>query len=77
VNTIVSARVVADEQDGTVVGDVAQSTDLATEPDAREQPEQRELLADVIGVALVEVSARNAALDDARELAPRPAGERR
>ena len=40
---------------GPVLGDVAQPADLAAEVEAREQPQAREVLADVVGVALVEV----------------------
>ena len=44
----VAAGVVADEQHGAVVGDVAQPADLAAVPDAGQQPHQRQLLADVV-----------------------------
>ena len=42
---------------GPVLGDVAEVADLAPEPEAREQPGQRQVLADVVGVAVVEVGA--------------------
>ena len=51
----VAARVVADEQHRPVLGDVAQAPDLAAEVQAGQQPQPRQLLADVVGVALVEV----------------------
>ena len=55
----VAAGVVADEQHRPLVGDVAQAADLAAVPEAGEQPHQRQVLADVVGVALVEVGARD------------------
>src|SRR5207248_11455890 len=73
------ARMVADEQHRPVVRDVAEASDLAPEPQAREQPQEGELLADVVGIALVEVGPRDAPLRDASELAPdaaQPRGRR-
>ena len=58
----VAAGVVADQQHGPRVGDVAQPAYLAAEPEAGQQPHQRETLADEVGIALVEVGARDAAL---------------
>jgi hypothetical protein len=59
----VAARVVADEQHRALFRDVAQAADLAAEPEAREQPHARKGLADVVGVALVEVGGRDAPHD--------------
>ena len=59
----VAPRVVADEQDRPLLRDVPQAADLAAEPQAGEEPEARQALADVVGVALVEVGARDSQLD--------------
>src|SRR5947209_13911644 len=45
-----------------LVGNVAEAADLATEPDARHQPHQRQALANEVWIALVQVRARNSAL---------------
>ena len=42
---------------GAALGDVAEVADLAAEPERREQPQQRQLLAELVGVAVVEVGA--------------------
>ena len=54
----VAAGVVADQQHRAVLGDVAQVAHLAAEPEAREQPGERQVLADVVGVAVVEVGGQ-------------------
>ena len=59
----VAARVVAHQQDRSVVGDVAQAPDLAAEVEAGQQPHPWQRLADVVGVARVEVGGRDALLD--------------
>jgi hypothetical protein len=72
----VAARVVADEQHRPLLGDVPQAADLAAEVEARQQPQARQRLADVVRVALVEIGRRHAADDLARDGPDQPAGER-
>ena len=55
---------------GAVLGDVAQVPDLATEPEACDQPEEGQLLAEVVGVAVVEIRGQ-AVADLARNAARR------
>jgi hypothetical protein len=55
--------VVADEQHRPVLGHVAEPAHLAPEPDARQQPQPRKVVADVVGVALVEVGDGKPARD--------------
>ncbi len=57
----VAAGVVADEQDAALLGDVAQPAHLAAEVQRGQQPQPRQALADVVGVALVEVGGRDPA----------------
>ena len=59
---------------GPLLGDVPEVADLAAEPEARDQPEQRQLLAKVIGVAVVEVGRQP--LADARGRRGRRPGRR-
>ena len=72
----VAAGVVADQQDRPLLGDVAQPADLAAEVQARQQPQRGQALADVVGVALVEVGGGDApgdlAGDSARARSGRP-----
>ena len=63
----VAAGVVADQQHGALGWDVLEALDLGPEVEAREQPHPRQRVADVVGVALVEVRLRDAALDLLRE----------
>ena len=51
----VAARVVADQQHRPVLGDAPHVAHVAAEPEAGEQPDQRQVLADVVGIAVVEV----------------------
>ena len=53
----VAAGVVADQQHRPVLGHVAHVADLGPVPERRQQPGQRQVLADVVGVAVVEVGA--------------------
>ena len=62
----VAARVVADEQDRALRRDVVEAAHVGAEVEAREQPQPRQRLADVVGVALVEVGGRDARLRLAR-----------
>jgi len=62
VRSQIAARVVTDEEHRSRIGDVAEPTDLAPEPDARHQPHQRQPLADEVRVTLVEIGSGNAAL---------------
>ena len=59
---------------GPFLGHVAEAADLAAEPEARQQPQARQRLADVVGVALVEVGGGDAAGDEALERAEAAAG---
>src|SRR5258705_7188325 len=68
---------VADEQHRTRFGDVAQPADLAAEVEACQQPEPRQRLADVVGVALVEVGDGDAVLNGACDRAYEAPGESR
>ncbi len=65
-----------DQQHRPLLGDVPQAADLAAEVQAGEQPQARERLADVVGIALVEVGRRHAAGDLAREGLEQPPGQR-
>jgi hypothetical protein len=58
----VAAGMVADQQHRPFLGDPLHVPHLAAEPDARDQPGEREVLADEIGIAVVEVGGQ-AALD--------------
>jgi hypothetical protein len=72
----VAAGVVAHEQHRPLLGDVAQAANLAAEVEARKQPQARQRLADVVGIALVEVGRRHAAHDLGRERPGQALGER-
>ena len=54
----VAARVVADQQHRALLGDVLEAANVGAEVEAREHPEAGQRLADVVGVALVEVGRR-------------------
>ena len=56
---------------GPSLGDVAHVADLAAEPEGRDQPGERQVLADVVGVAVVEVGGE-ASPTRSRERAERP-----
>ena len=56
----VAARVVADQQHRALGGDVLEPAHVGAEVDAGEHPEAGQVLADVVGVALVEVGRRDA-----------------
>ena len=62
----VAAGVVADHQHRALLGDVAEVANLAAEPEAREQPEQRQVARGVVGVAVVEVGREARCRRDAR-----------
>jgi hypothetical protein len=66
----VAARVVSDEQDGPVGGDLLHALHVGSEVEAREQPQARQRLADVVRVALVEIGQRDAALQLVGQDAP-------
>ena len=51
-----------DEQHRPFVGDVAQAAYLASVPEAGQKPDHRQVLADEVRVALVEIGARDALL---------------
>ena len=55
----VAARVIANQQDRPVVGDVVEATDLGPMPQGRQEPGGREPLSDEIGVPLVQVGPRD------------------
>ncbi len=73
----VAARVVAHEEHRARGGDPVEVAHLGAEPDAREQPQAGQRLADVVGVALVEIGARHARLGLASHRARRPADQAR
>src|SRR5207302_50729 len=54
VGTGVATRVVADQQDGPLVRDVVQTSDLGPVPQRRQQPGRRQRVPDVVGIAVVE-----------------------
>ena len=58
----VAARVVAHEQHRALLGDVLEAANLGAEVEARQHPQPRQRLADVVGIALVEVGRRHAPL---------------
>ena len=60
----VAARVVAHEQHRALGRDAVEPAHVGAEVEAREHPEARERLADVVGVALVEVGLRDARLGE-------------
>ena len=55
----VAARVVADQQHRPLRGDPLQSAHVGAEVEGGEHPEAGQLLADVVGVAIVEVGSRD------------------
>ena len=59
---------------GPRLGDVPQAAHLAAEVQRRQQPQAGQLLADVVGVALVEVGGRDAACEPGRRDAPERGG---
>ena len=71
----VAAGVVAHQEHGAGLGNVAEPPDLAAEPQAGQQPEPRQALADVVGIALVEVGAGYARLDLLAHAGHEPGGE--
>ncbi len=64
----VAPGVIADQQDRPFVGDVAQPAHLAAVPEARQQPHQRQPLADEVRIAFVEVGAGDPLLGLSAEL---------
>ena len=58
----VAARVVADQQHRALLGDAVEAAHLGAEVEAGEHPQPRQRLADVVGVALVEVGGGHAPL---------------
>ena len=66
---------VADEQHRPLLGDGPQAADLAAEPQAAEQPHAGQRLADVVGIAFVEVGRRHALGYLIRQRSHEPAGE--
>ena len=70
----VAAGVVPHQQHRPLLRDVLQAAHLGPEVEAREHPEAGERLADVVGVALVEVGARHAALGLLGHRGDQPAG---
>ena len=71
----VAAGVVGDQQHRSVLGHVAQVPHLAPEPEGGQEPGERQVLADVVGVAIVEV--RGQAPPEAPRDAPRRSRRRR
>jgi hypothetical protein len=70
----VAAGMIPDEERRALLGDVAQVANLAAEPEARQQPDGGQVLADVIGIAVVEVGGQ-CILDPGGERArQRPSG---
>ncbi|MBJ7608082.1 MAG: hypothetical protein JF887_01445 [Candidatus Dormibacteraeota bacterium] len=59
----VAARVVADQQHRTVLGDVLHAADVGAQVQAGEHPEKGQLVADVVGIALIEVGPGDAPAD--------------
>ena len=68
----VATGMVADEQHRPGVGDVPESANLAAEPDAGDQPHQRQPLADEVRIALVEIGPRDPSLGLLRDAAQHP-----
>ena len=68
----VAARVVADQQHRPLLGHVAQAAHLGAEVERRGEPQRRQVLADVVGVSIVEVRARDLALDLPGDATERP-----
>ena len=60
---------VADEQHGSLARDVVQAADVGAEVEAGQRPQSRQRLADVVGVALVEVGGGDEAADPLRDRA--------
>jgi hypothetical protein len=56
----VAPGVVADQERRSVLRDPADVPDLSPEPDARQQPGERQVVADVVGIAIVEIGGQPA-----------------
>src|SRR4051794_21433289 len=72
----VAARVVAHEQHRALLGHVAEPAHLGAEVQRGEQPQPREALPDVVGVALVEVGRGDAGPDELRDALDEVSGGR-
>ena len=72
----VAAGVVAHQQHRALGRDALEAAHLAAEPEAGEQPQAGQRLADVVGIALVEVGLGHPRLDLARDGAHRAADQR-
>jgi hypothetical protein len=69
-------KVVSDQQHRALFRDVPEPPHLGTEVEARQHPQPGEALTDVVGVALVQVRARDPALPSVRHRRGEAAGER-
>ena len=59
----IATAVVADQQNRALGGDPVEPADVGAEVQRREQPVARQLIADVVGVALIEVGLGNSGED--------------
>ena len=73
----VAAGVIADEQHGSGLRDVAEPADLAPVPQAGGEPQHRQVLPDVVRVTLVEIGPRDPPRRLVGDLAQQATDERR